>query len=1470
DPDNAWISPCALPSLVIAPASAILFIALGHAFGPLIRRWRPKWTFPFISEQHEHPELLLEGVKQPLHWTGFLLAFSTVAFLAEAAQCIPPGIDVTGIVMSASWAIAATLIAIKRPRSCWISMLVFFILAFAVEIALVTKPDPIRKFKATARYVGATAALAACLTVLLMPFRERPLPVMEISAVGSAPSSEFRSPEDNLRLWQFLTVSWMAPLISIGRKRQLHEPDVWLLGFEFQHHRLHEKFRRIRGSVLSRVLKANGLDVMIVSAFAVLQMLCDFSTPVLLQQLLQAMQDPSKPKRVPLTYAVLSLALRLISAQSQVLNLWYGRRCYERSRGEMVMMVYEKALSRKNILGEKIENEDKPPAQDGPLDEVPPSHETEVPKKRSIWNYFMSPSKPRPKKTKEVASMGKIFNLLRGDVYEVSQRFWEVDNLIDKPLGLLIAIGLVWVLFGPSCFLGIMAVFIAQAANAWVSRIALRWQRVARAATDVRLQITSQFVEAIRHLRWYGWQDHWLNQVMEARQHELNLKIITGLWGVLIRFINAFSSGVFPVIALYAYTMLAGRELRIDIIFPALQLFTMLEQRLRDIPGLITSLINAFIALERIEDFMAEPDKEQNTQDKHVHRPSFELNACSFAWPGKVQAVLSDIDIIIPNGLTVVTGKVGAGKTAFLQALLGELDQLSGTSHMPNEMVGYCAQTPWLQSMNIRDNIIFSAAYDERRYKRTLEACALLPDLSQFKHGDLTFIGENGIGLSGGQKARVALARAVYSTSRVLLLDDPLSALDHNTAEFLVRKCLCGPLMENRTVVLVTHRSGLVRGIANQTFEIDKGRIKVYDRNALFQSAAGPKSISSLNMVDSETEPEDETNLLDEMTAVPDKFIEEEHRAEWGVKARVYLNYIKAGKYRWWMTLVFIISIYRLIAVGQSWFLKGWGESYNRTALNFQVSSNWASGSARNAGAVSTSAMDAYFMPKPLMDKLPPPGDDVRPWLWTFLAIVSIQSATLLTAQFLMLVIVYFAGKRLFEQVMERVSHATFRFFDVTPVGRLMNRLTSDIGVVDGNISEQFQFIAFQIIFWISSILVIATATPVFLVFSLFLTTAFMMVFLQFLPASQSLRRLEMVSLTPLLSNFGELLHGLTTVRAFRAEERFQSRVISVVDKFQGMDHFYWSLQAWLTYRFEGLSAFSTFVLTALALYTNTTPGMVAFVLIAANTFVSSTHALCKQYGQLQMDFVSVERIDELLHIEEESPGTIDPPAAWPSYGGDIVFEDVTMRYAPHLDPALKNVSLHIPGGSTTAIIGRTGSGKSTLAVSLLSVIRPETGRILIDGISVAQVSTQALRTRVTFVAQDPVLFSGSIRLNLDPTEDFSDEQCTGVLERLCRRHGWDLTTHIEAGGKNLSQGQRQLIALTRAVLRRSPVVILDEATASIDHETSLEIQQIVREELQHSTVITIAHRIEAVKDAQHFIVLDQGTVSRQGDVRDL
>ena len=297
----------------------------------------------------------------------------------------------------------------------------------------------------------------------------------------------------------------------------------------------------------------------------------------------------------------------------------------------------------------------------------------------------------------------------------------------------------------------------------------------------------------------------------------------------------------------------------------------------------------------------------------------------------------------------------------------------------------------------------------------------------------------------------------------------------------------------------------------------------------------------------------------------------------------------------------------------------------------------------------------------------------------------------------------------------------------------------------------------------------------------------------------------------------------------------------------------------------EILSAMSTLALTVIAIYTNLSAGLTAFALVSAERFVRVTHYACRTYGQLQVTFVSVERVIELLDLEQEPTNPVPPPAWWPSFGGSIVFENVTVRYAPHLEPALIDISFELPGGSNTAIIGRTGSGKSTLAAALLATVPVEKGRILIDGVDLATVDRQALRSRITFLAQEPVLFEGTLRHNLDPIHEHTDRECEDVVQRVMGRFNWKLNLAIEAGGKNLSQGQRQLIGLARAILRRSSVIIMDEATASIDVDTAWDIQRVLREELKGSTVLTIAHRSAAVRDASNVIVLSKGKLDSFG-----
>ncbi|ORY62344.1 ABC transporter [Pseudomassariella vexata] len=1366
------------------------------------------------------------------------------------------------------WIVSTLLTLIERPRTTSQTLLAIFCATFIGGIFSMATVYTTLDHISILRIGGACVALSAILVILSMPMRDPTWDATGIAGRHDGATVQLRSPEDNLTLWQFLTVSWLAPLIRLGSRKQLNDEDVWLLPYEFQHTRLHMMFRELKGSIIKRLLLANGLDLIIITVLGVMESAATLASPVLLQRLLVAIEDMGEnPERRAdaVGFAVAILVLRLFACQSSVLSLWFSRRSYERSRGEMITTIYAKTLTRKYQSFQPTEK-DTSHVNGNVLDGDEPE------KGRFAWlmtrlRLRRGGSKKKIAPAKPPATMGKILNLMRNDCYEVAQRFWDFPSLITKPLQFVLSLVLVWLLLGWPCLLGVAWVVIVQLLNATFVRQLITRERLRRAATDARLQATSQFVEAIRHLRWYDWQSKWQEKIMKERDHELHLKIITGLWTIGIATINVSAGALFPIASFFAYTYIAGNRLPVNIIFPALQLFTMLEMSLQELPDLITMLLNASVAVGRLETFMNEPDKDEGFQDNAASDIVF--RGASLAWPGTNNLVLHNLNLDFSTGLTVICGKVGSGKTALLQAILGELDMQTGECSIPDEMVGFCAQAPWLQHMNIRENILFCAPYDPVRYKQVLDACALTPDLANFKHGDLSNIGENGIGLSGGQKARVALARAIYSRSRVLLLDDPLAPLDHNTAESIVKKLLAGPLVDGRIVVLVTHRVDLVTHMADKVIEIDGGRARELDADDI------PQKITNIpSKANGHAEKENTTDATEEQEgdAIPDKFIEDEKRVSGGVVASVYWVYIKAGKLRWWSFLVAVFALTRFGRIFNSWFLKAWGEAYGSpapagTQANTSPSSSLYVMMSELSGtvvALNLPAGSSGSFASGLFNRLPNPDDDVGPWLIWYLGIALVMTLLVAVAQGSMLLILYTASKNMFVRVIRKVSNANFRFYDVTPVGRLMNRLTSDIGMLDGGIIGPLKNMALYALIWLSSMVIIALTTPVFFIFALAMTCGFVYIFRQFLPTSQSLRRLEMVSLSPLMSNFGILLEGLATIRAFKAQPHFQDRNIVVTDAFQKMDHFYWSLQSWLMYRFDALSAFSTFILTIIALYREFSPGLTAFVLVTASQFVEATHSLCRVYGELQMDFVSVERVVELLDIEEEPSGDVEPPASWPAYGDDIRFDSVTMRYAPHLDPSLSDITFTIPGGATCAVLGRTGSGKSTLALALLATLQPEKGTISVGAMDISKVNVHTWRQRISFVAQDPVLFPGTLRQNLDPLEEHTDDECTAVLHRTLGP-GWSLTSHVDGGGKNLSQGQRQLVGIGRAVLRRSPVVVLDEATASIDKKTALAIQDVLRDELKESTVITIAHRLEAVKDADYFVRLDAGRVVECG-----
>ncbi|KAL2189974.1 P-loop containing nucleoside triphosphate hydrolase protein [Thermothelomyces heterothallicus CBS 203.75] len=1542
-----WFNPQCLGVIGHIPLwAAVLTVTFRYGLRPVWSAYRPIWLRRFAAEKHVLPSSVPDQEsgtsgsfrKSWIAWNGALLFLNlAAAFLGVGGALAWPEHAHLSLIPVVPSIMSVIVLAVERPRTTPGSVFIIngvLLLAMMAILVLVPGAFPAVWLRTLAWIAGVGLPLASVVVMLNMPLRD---PLLDSTGIGkpfAEPTAAVRSPEDIITLWQWMTVSWMGPLIKIGYQRQLEEEDIWSLPYEYQHSRLHILFRELPGTVLARLLKANGLDLVITTALGILQTFLESAEPVLLKQLLAALTATEPNVRAATVYAGITLLSRLIKMQLGVCNLWYSRHTYERARGVLITMIHEKTLKRKAYTFPS--SHELPPSQPEERQQEPfsptpgiststtltdeeasindndsgdvgstSSQTSKFQKLKSFVHHGYTKLKPRnpPPKPDPApftpASTGKVLNLLRNDAYEIAQRFWDASSITTTPLSLIFSLILIWRILGPACLIGILVLLAGMAANVFLMRLLLRIERVRRELTDTKLQRISQFVEAIRHLRWYDWQGAWLDTIMASRRHELRKRVHSSVVLKAIALVNTLAAYLFPVAGFWAFTVVSGRRLTVDVAFPALDLFTMLQTSLRELPDLITILLSSRVALGRVEAFMREPEKEDLVMDGDgvgngavgeamvgppEGEPEIVLTDASFSWPGSAKKVLRDVSVTCGPGLTVVCGKVGIGKTALLQAMLGELDQHGGERTVPAEMIGYCAQTPWLESMSIRQNILFSAVYDKARFEQVIDACCLRDDLNMFRSKDLTLIGENGVGLSGGQRARVALARAIYSQARILLLDDPIAALDHHTASAIVRNLFGSKnssLTAGRLVIFVTHRVDIIMPYADQVIEVGRGgRVHTFDKDELRKNGEELEYLAEL--ANAAAAPgNDSAAAREEEEPIPDKFIEDERRVHGGVMASVYWQYVKAGKLRWWATMIGFFALFRLFAVAYNWFLKEWGEQYQKTSLGSIYSIEVAGlgsdveslGVHDLAQTINKSSASHWLE---FGRWLPPPGEDVRPWILGFLVLSLAQVLVQTCSDAALVVIVYKAGKNLFERAMGRVANATFRFYDVTPVGRLMNRLTSDMGTVDGQIAQQLVMVAWYSVAWLSSMIVIAGATPTFLFMSGAMTVTFVMIFNRFLPASQSLRRLETVYLSPLFSNFGTLVEGLTTVRAFRSEPHFQNRIITNADAFQKMDHMYWCLQTWLQFRFDLLSAVSSFTLALTAILSGLSSGTVGFVLASASSFVQSTHQLCRRYGEMQMQFVSVERVVELLDLDQEPQGPVKPPASWPHYGDDIVFDNVTLRYAPTLNPVLKNLTFTIPGGANVAVTGRTGSGKSTLALSLLGTLHADAetgGSIRIGAIDLASVDKHALRHNITFVAQDPVLFPGTLRDNLDPLGESDEAERADVLRRVLggpcgsesNSGSFTLDSRVDGGGKNLSQGQRQLIGLGRAILRRSPVVIMDEATASIDGETAAYIQQLLREELKHSTVITIAHKAEAVKDCDFEIVLDQGQVLRAG-----
>ncbi|XP_068162592.1 ATP-binding cassette sub-family C member 9 [Antennarius striatus] len=868
-------------------------------------------------------------------------------------------------------------------------------------------------------------------------------------------------------------------------------------------------------------------------------------------------------------------------------------------------------------------------------------------------------------------------------------------------------------------------------------------------------------------------------------------------------------------------------------------------------------------------------------------------NGC-FTW-GSNLSTLSDINIRIPTGqLTMIVGQVGCGKSSLLLAMLGEMQTIEGRVYWSNKnrnSVAYAAQKSWLLNATLEENITFGSPFNKQRYKAVIDACSLQPDIDLLPFGDQTEIGERGINLSGGQRQRICVARALYQNTNIVFLDDPFSALDIHLSDHLMQEGILKFLQDDkRTVALVTHklqylihadwiiamkdgsvlREGTLKDIQTHDVElydhwktlmnrqdqelekdIQQDSQTTLERKTLRRAFYSREAKNQMDDEDEEEEEEEEDD--DNLSTTTNR----RSKIPW----RVCWCYLSSGGFFMVFLMVSCKLLKHSVIVAIDYWLAIWTSS--------KTNQTTAVGGGLN-GTGLTSSGNATT-------PTAPPGaaeaEDDSFYLPVFIVLcaagITLCLITSLTVEFLGLS----AATNLHHNLLNKIIHAPIRFFDITPLGQILNRFSADTNIIDQHIPPTLESLTRSTLLCLSAIGVISSITPAFLVALVPLGVAFYFIQKYFRVASKDLQDLDDSTQLPLLCHFSETAEGLTTIRAFRQEARFKQRMLELTDTNNTAYLFLSAANRWLEVRTDYLGA--VIVLTAAGAsiwslhYGLPSGGQVGLGLTYALTVTNYLNWVVRNLADLEVQMAAVKKVNSFLSTESENyDGSMDTsqvPDNWPQHG-EIKIQDLCVRYDPMLKPVLKHVNAYVEPGQKVGICGRTGSGKSSLSLAFFNMVDIFEGRIVIDGIDICQLPLQTLRSRLSIILQDPVLFSGSIRFNLDPARTCSDDRLWEALEiaqlkNMVKALPGGLDAVVTEGGENFSVGQRQLFCLARAFVRKSSILIMDEATASIDMATENILQKVVMTAFADRTVVTIAHRVHTILTADLVIVMKRGNI---------
>lgn len=1045
---------------------------------------------------------------------------------------------------------------------------------------------------------------------------------------------------------------------------------------------------------------------------------------------------------------------------------------------------------------------------------------------------------------KQTTPNGKILNMLGSDVDRVHYLIPFLHSPFAHPIQIVLVLWLLYSMIGWAAFVGAGTMAAMLSLSVVLARFNVYLRKKLLKITDRRISILNEIFTHIRVIKFYAWEKSFLNEVGKLRDAEV--RFLSKIALVLVGINSVFQAA--PVlVAAATFTTLAylGTVPSVGDLLAAIGLFALLRWSMTILPEAIVSLLESNISVRRIEEFLALPEQKPVERDEQLPRGTVRFSDWSADWSPGVSAIDKLSLKIDPGELVCIVGRIGSGKSALLMAVLGELEGRAGKVGL-NGSIGYVAQHPWIVNDSLRHNITLGRQLDRARYERCLIAAALEPDLALLPNGDATEIGERGINLSGGQKQRISLARAAYTDSDIYVLDDPVSALDPAVAEEVFSELILGDL-QGKTRILATHRLEFAER-ADRIIFMDQGRIvEIGTPKELAREGSAYHSLKASYVTEAPTYQEKssetvepsgsvESGTANEETAEQDlvagSLIVEEERKTGSVARAMYKRYLTAFASG---GLVIVILALFLTKDGVSIATDTW--------LSW-----WANG------------------------KIP----EMNTFLQGYVAL----GLTLIVLSFLRAFLVRMRGLRagtvLHQDLLRGVLRAPLRFFDTNPVGRIISRFSGDINTVDLSVPLAVTEVLSSAAGLLSALTLIVVVNPILAVGIIPLGYVYYRYQQEFRPTSRECQRLDSISRSPIFAKSSESLNGLATIRAFGWGGIFRERMLTAVDENQRCFFGWIAANRWLGLRLELLGAC---IVLAAALSPTIIPSYLGatgagLAVLYALAVTGALNWFIRMLTQMESNMNSVERIDFYSSVESERWDGEIPPPQWPE-SGRIEFRNVEVRYRSDGQAALSGLTAIINSGERIGIAGRTGAGKSTLVLALSRLIELSAGEILIDDTPIAKLALADLRAAIAVIPQDPVMFLGTVRSNLDPFSQFSDDDIWQALERthiapFIRTLPGALSATVHEGGSNFSAGQRQLICLTRALLRNNKIIILDEATANVDAETDSLLQQTIRKEFAGKTILTIAHRLATILDYDRILVLDQGRVAEFGPVTEI